>query len=223
MIKLLHHPAPRSGTDRTLLVMLPGAGIDASAFAEQGLVQALQVREPAVDVIAAQPALDLYLDGSVADVLHRSIIEPALAQGYSRFWFLGISLGGMGALLYASGYACHVEGLFLLAPFLGTQGTVAEIAEAGGFASWSAPGSIATTTEGRMLVWLQDFLKSGARDPALYLGYGDADRFAQGHRMLGEKLPYDCVVTEAGGHDWDTWRLLWRRMLETVPCEGFAG
>lgn len=223
MITCLHHRAPGGGQDRVLLVMLPGVGIEASEFASRGLVAAVRERGLVVDIVAADIELDLYLDGRIAASLHDAIIKPALAQGYSRIWFLGISLGGMGALLYASAYGAHVEGLVLLAPFLGTQGTVAEIAAAGGLASWSTSNSAATATESRILVWLQDFVARRPARPQLYLGYGTADRFALGHRMLAERLPRNYVVTEEGGHDWDTWLTLWHRLLDASPFTAKSG
>lgn len=197
--------------------MLPGAGIGVGDFAEHGMVAAVQEQRLAIDIVATCPALDLYLDGTIAEALHCSIVEPALAQGYRRFWFLGISLGGLGALLYTSIHTTQVEGLVLLAPFLGTQGTVAELAEAGGLASWSPSRSSVTKTEQRFLVWLQGFLAKRPACPALYLGYGRRDRFAQGHRMLAEQLPGDRVVTIEGGHDWGTWLALWRQLLDATP------
>lgn len=215
--------APGNAQNRVLLVMLPGAGFAASAFANEGMVEAVHERGLAADVAAADPDIDLYLDGSIARALDHAIVEPALAQGYSRVWFLGVSMGGMGALLYASVYAARVEGLVLLAPFLGTKGTIAEIEAAGDLASWSAARSDATATEIRMLAWLQDFLARQPVLPTLYLGYGRGDRFALGHRMLAESLPRACVVTEEGGHDWATWLALWRRVLDASPFTAGCG
>lgn len=216
MITCLRHNAPDGNGDRVLLVMLPGVGIEASEFADRGMVAAVHERGLPVDVIAARPVLDLYLDGTIDDVLHRRVIAPALAQGYKRLWLLGISLGGMGALLYASAHTAHVEGVVLLAPFLGTQGTVAELAGAGGLASRSVLQS-ATAPEQRMLDWLRDFFARRPASPALYLGYGRRDRFAQGHRLLAEQLPTERIVTTDGGHDWDTWLALWQRALDVIP------
>jgi pimeloyl-ACP methyl ester carboxylesterase len=197
--------------------MLSAAGIDAADFDAHGLVAAVHRRRLPVDVVAARPALDLYLDGTVATELHRIVIAPARARGYRRIWLLGISLGGMGALLYASTQPEAVEGLVLLAPFLGTQGTVAEIAAAGGLGGWAAEGSAATTPERQLLLWLQRFLAAPPARPAVYLGYGLADRFVRGHTMLAERLPRDRVVTAAGGHDWETWRTLWHAVLDAEP------
>lgn len=216
MITCLRHNAPNGGDDRVLLVMLPGVGIEAGEFADRGMVAAVHARGVPVDVIAARPALDLYLDGTIDGVLHRRVIAPALAQGYKRLWLLGISLGGMGALLYASAHTAQVEGVVLLAPFLGTQGTVAELADTGGLVSHSTLES-ATAPEQRMLDWLRDFLARQPASPALYLGYGRHDRFAQGHRLLAGQLPAERIVTTDGGHDWDTWLALWQRALDVLP------
>jgi pimeloyl-ACP methyl ester carboxylesterase len=212
----LNHKAPGEG-ERVLLVMLPGAGIEAEAFAENGMVAAAQAHGEAVDVIAARPELELYLDGGVAAALHE-VVEPALAEG-ERFWLLGISLGGMGALLYAAAHEDRVAGIFLLAPFLGTKGTVAEVAKAGGLAAWREKESAATEAEKRMLVWLRDLPKR-PESPPVYLGYGRADRFAPGHFLLAAHLPADRVVTADGGHDWQTWAALWQGLLATRPFGG---
>ena len=213
-----HHYAAEAGRQgHVLLVMLPGVGMEASDFADHGLVSAAHELGLAVDIVATRPDLDLYLDGDFATALHHAVIEPALAQGYTRIWLLGISLGGMGALLYASRYAAHVEGIVLLAPFLGTQGLLAEIVAAGGLTKWSPAHSSATAAERIMLAWLQEFLASGPVRPALYLGCGDADRFARGHRLLMEHLPAHVIVSNGGGHDWRTWLDLWRRVLDLAP------
>jgi pimeloyl-ACP methyl ester carboxylesterase len=217
LITYLHHQAPSTSPDRVLLIMLPGVGIEAAAFAENGMVAAVHAHGLPVDIAAVHPDLELYLDGDMPAALHRTIVEPALAQGYTRIWLLGISLGGMGALLYASAYTRHVEGLVLLAPFLSTRGTIAELAKAGGVASWSPAHSAATESEQCLLVWLQNFLLLRPARPALYLGYGREDRFAPGHRMLAEQLPEDYVITAKGGHDWDTWLALWRLVLDASP------
>ena len=216
MIARHHHRAPGNHPDRALLVMLPGIGFEAEAFASRGLVAAMHGRGWPVDIVAADPQLDLYLEDSIAAALHREIVEPARAQGYARIWLLGVSLGGMGALRYASEHAAAIKGVVLLAPFLGTQGTIAELAEAGGFHAWSAASSAATPTERRVLSWLQTYLAVRPATPALYLCYGHTDRFARGHRMLAACLPKAHVHTATGGHDWNTWCTLWERLLDAA-------
>jgi pimeloyl-ACP methyl ester carboxylesterase len=202
--------------------MLPGMGMAASAFAEHGMVAAVHDRGLAVDILAVQPDVVTYLEGDIAAELERDIVAPALARHYTRIWLLGVSLGGMGALLYASAHADKLAGIVLLAPFLGTRGTVAELAKSGGLDAWSAANSGATLLEQRLLLWLRGFVSRPPPSPVLYLGYGRADRFAPGHRLLAKNLPAQRVVTDEGGHDWACWLALWERLLDGGPCQRIA-
>jgi pimeloyl-ACP methyl ester carboxylesterase len=216
MIHCLHYPSPCGQAD-VLLIMLPGAGIEAEEFADQGMVAAVHARGLAVDIVVARPDLALYLEDRVTEALQREVVEPALARGCTRIWLLGISLGGMGALLYASAHEAEVEGLVLLAPFLGTRGTAAELARVGGLLAWSAEHSAATIPEQRLLTWLQLHLAHPEQTPKLYLGYGQRDRFAATHKMLAECLPPERVAVTAGEHDWASWTSLWHQLLGHSP------
>lgn len=201
----LHYPASQPGA-QTLLIMLPGAGIKAEDFAANGMIE--MVKTPGMDIIVAEPDIALYLEDGVTEALHKEVVEPALARGVQRIWLLGISLGGMGALLYTRVHRDLIEGIFLIAPFLGTKGTVAELARAGGLPRWRATNSNATIPEQNLLTWLQSHLTS----PALYLGYAEQDRFAPSHTMLAACLPPARVARTYGGHDWASWRALWRQL-----------
>ena len=215
-MELIRHPVPSGAPAEALLVMLPGVGIKAEDFAEHGFVRAAQESE-AVEIVAARPDLDLYLDGTIAAELERAIIAPARAAGLARIWFLGISLGGMGALLHARACPSGAEGILLLSPFLGTPGLVAEVVGAGGLGAWQ-PGNVAANDhERQMLAWLKAHVAAPPRPPSLYLGYGRDDRFARGHAMLGDRLPAARVVLSEGGHDWETWLALWQRLLALRP------
>lgn len=213
---LLHYPDQRQGPERLLLVMLPGVGIEAEDFAAHGLVAAAQAGGPVVDVIAAKPDQTLYLDGEVAPVLEEAILAPARAAGYERPWLLGISLGGMGALACAAARPAHIAGLILLAPFIGTHGTIAELRRAGGFAGWRPEASAATAPERVVLSWLQAQL-NGTAGPQIWLGHATQDRFSAGHRLLAAALPQSQTVLVEGGHDWATWRAAFQALMARAP------
>lgn len=210
-MKSVYYPAP-SGSPENLLIMLPGVGIEAADFAARGMVAALQAQAPDVNITATQPDIELYLDGGIARALHQAVVAPALTRGCTRIWLLGISLGGMGALLYASKNLVNIEAVCLLAPFLGTRGTTAELLRAGGLAAWAPAGSAATDPEQELLLWLQAHIETHAA-PRLYLGYGETDRFAASHKMLAALLPPAHVAATPGGHDWASWTALWHSLL----------
>jgi pimeloyl-ACP methyl ester carboxylesterase len=125
----------------------------------------------------------------------------------------------MGALLYASDYPDCVEGIVLLAPFLGTHGTMAELTRAGRIADWVAAGSAATAPERQLLTWLQNQLMAGRDHPRLWLGHATRDRFAAGHRLLAAALPTSQVVEVDGVHDWAAWGEAWAAILARNPFQ----
>ena len=193
----------------TLLVMLPAAHAEPGDFAQQGFLDALP---PGVEALPAPLRPADYLEEDLAGRLHAEVIAPALRRGPRPVWLLGISLGGMGALLYAR--TRPVAGLILLAPFLATRGTIAEVTEAGGLDAWN-PGPLAPhDLERGLLAWLRgaDLAGMGVR-----LGYGSADRYVAASAMLARRLPPERVTIAEGGHDWPTWVTLWRRILATRP------
>src|SRR5258708_12464801 len=107
---LLRYNASGQAEGGVRVVMVPGVGIEAKDFAEDGMVGAVEERGLDVDIVAAKPDLDHYLDWTIAETIQRAIIAPARGRGYARMWLLGISLGGMGALLHARAHVGSVEG-----------------------------------------------------------------------------------------------------------------
>lgn len=210
----IHDWAPVPGADRVALVMLPGARDRAQDLVEQGFVRALRKRSLAVDAVMVDARFDHYLEHSVVAQLEQDIIAPLRENSLSRIWLMGISLGSMGALSYAREHAGVIEGMILIAPFLGTRGLIAEITQAGGLRHWH-PGTITPQDdERRLLAWLQQYRAGDPKLPRICLGYGTEDRYAPASMLLAQQLPERQVMTLQGGHDWPTWLKLWERWLD---------
>jgi pimeloyl-ACP methyl ester carboxylesterase len=192
-----------------MLIMLPGAYMHAQDFLTHGF-------DAAADIVPLETGMQAYLDGSIVERLHKAISPIRGDKG--RIWLAGVSLGGLGALLYAKSYPDAVAGLLLLSPFIGTRGAVAGVIDAGGFEAWQPPADDAATSEHELLRWLKSYRPDDAGWPPIYLGYGENDRYAASYRLLAGLLPADRVVTVDGGHDWETWRILWDRLLHAAPC-----
>jgi pimeloyl-ACP methyl ester carboxylesterase len=138
-------------------------------------------------------------------------------------WLVGISIGGLGTMLYAQMRPQDIAGVVALAPYLGTRLTAQDIENAGGLSQWLAPPfSVLTDLDAGLWRWLQVQTTGG---PALggkiplFLGYGLSDRFVFNARLLDRALPRDRVFTAKGGHDWPVWNDLWKQMAAELPIE----
>jgi len=211
------------GPVRTLLVFLPGAGSFPEEFVQEGFVQEVRRRGIAADMLLVDAHRGYYNERSILERLERDVIAPARSQGIDAIWLVGISLGGLGALLHEQASPGQVKGLVVLAPYLGEESVIREVAQAGGLAAWkrAAPGAADAAFDVRLWRWLQGYGAAAGgtaqQRPPLYLGYGLGDRFATPNALLGAVLPPAQVFTTQGGHDWPAWRTLWGRMLEVLP------
>jgi pimeloyl-ACP methyl ester carboxylesterase len=193
------------------MVWLPGAYHAAQDFVTAGFAAAARERRVPLDLIFVDMDLEHVGDRRVLQRLRSDIVSPARAEGIT-LWLGGISLGGLFALDYAASHSGELEGLCLLAPYLGNRILTNEIALAPGVAAWQ-PGELAEIDEERR-IWR--YIKSRhAGSPPLYLGYGREDRFSAAHELLASTLPADSVDVIAGAHDWSTWHSLWENFLDS--------
>jgi pimeloyl-ACP methyl ester carboxylesterase len=193
------------------MVWLPGAYHAARDFLAAGFAEAVRTRRIALDLEFVDMELAHVGDRSALQRLRSDIVLPARAAGVS-IWLGGISLGGLFALDYAASHPDELDGLCLLAPYLGNRMLTTEIAQAPGLAAWQ-PGELAEPDEERR-IWR--YIKSRREDSRpLYLGFGRGDRFAAAHELLAATLPAGSVDVIAGGHEWSTWSRLWENFLDS--------
>ncbi|MEM8998000.1 MAG: hypothetical protein AAGF23_24680, partial [Acidobacteriota bacterium] len=116
--------------------------------------------------------------------------------------------------------AGQVEGLVLLAPFLGEDELIEEIDAGGGPLSWSPPAKRRGESGSRAAVgdaawtWLLDWYGNDGPKPRIVLGWGDEDDLAPAAQLASQLLPERDVFIRPGDHDWDVWRELWSDMLD---------
>ncbi len=207
---------PGAAPARCLVVLLPGAGDQASTFAEEGFVAALQRSGASVDIIAADATIGYYYRGIVVERLAADVLGP-LRGRHEQVWLMGVSMGGFGALHYAQQHVDEVDAVAVFAPYLGSRRLSAEIRDAGGLAHWTPdpPATITKKNYQRQLwSWLHRVTSGAARGPTLYVGYGDDDRLARQDALLAAALPQAHVFHAQGGHDWPVWRGLLQQFLQ---------
>lgn len=193
----------------TLVIMLPGRGDRADTFIAQGFQE--EGAQFAFDTLAVDAHFGYYMKRSLLPRLHEDIVLPARAAGYQNIWLLGISMGGFGSLLYAAEYSDEIDGVILLAPYLGDQKLAEEIGASGGLAAWPGDGTGFKDYEIGVWAWLQS-AANGRSGTSVILGYGESDTNAETHAVLAEALDPTSVYTLQGGHKWTTWRPLWKKI-----------
>ena len=196
----------------TRVLLLPAAYTTPEDLVREGFVQAARERSLPLDLVFVELKLQQLTDRTILRRLRHEVVLPARALGCRSLWLGGISLGGFVALAYAERYPQEIDGLCLLAPYLGNHMVISEIQRANGVAEWT-PGYLAEDDDERR-IWR--FIKERCAWPApIHLGFGRDDRFAASHRLMAAALTPESVDTVPGGHEWPAWRHLWENFLDT--------
>jgi len=196
------------------IVLLPGAYHPIEQFIDAGFDQALRLRGRSAELVLAAPPLSHLNDRGWRARLRAEVIAPARERGRGALWLGGISLGGFMALRFAAEELDALDGLCLLAPYLGSRIVAAEVAAHENLASWQ-PGALAEDDDDRRIWRFVQGLR-GRDGPRVWLGYGSEDRFADSQRLLQRALPAGATRVIPGGHDWPVWRALWDQFLGKV-------
>lgn len=205
---------PTNRQNRTLIVFLPGIDDLAEDFERRGVIDDLRQQGIAADVVAVDAHYGYYATEAIFERMTDDVIFSARVAGYEEIWLAGVSLGGFGAALYAAHHEGQIDGLMLLAPYLGRNSLVHEIGDAGGILHWNSGNFVQDDVEYALWEWFRDLAVNPASAMRVYLGYGVRDKFAKANALLAEALPKDRVFAIEGGHDWRTWKSLWRIFLE---------
>jgi len=159
-----------------------------------------------MDLVAVDARFGYYIGKTLGQRIATDVMPPARAHGYRSFWLSGVSMGGLGALIYAQQHPGEVDGVLAIAPFLGDSDVIKEIEQAGGLAKWKAIGVAKPGDYQRELwLWLGRCLPQAKRCPRIFLGFGSGDRFVRAHRLLAAVLPPDQVIEVPGQHEWAPW------------------
>jgi pimeloyl-ACP methyl ester carboxylesterase len=200
--------------NQRLFVFLRGIGGSHHSFEEKGLVAEVWARGLPFDMAAPNAHFGYYGDRNLVTRLKEDVIDPARARDYKKIWLVGVSMGGLGALLYLMERPQDIAGVYLIAPYLGTESFLAEIEAAGGVRQWN-PGGYNAEKDWQRMLW--HWMKTAIADsPAkiVYLGYGTNDPYKSGQQLLAPLLPRDRVYSIDGGHDYKTIKALWKIFLD---------
>ncbi len=202
------------GPDRVLVLLLPPILGDGLHYEEYGFVEAVRERGFKTDLKILDVDPILYLQGRISEVIKFELVDPAIASGYNKILLAGISLGGHGTLLYATQHPEDIDGVIVLAPFLGGLFIDDVIKKAGGLHKWEDCPIIEWDYACDMWKLLKNYVANPLNQEKIILGYGIEDGFANSNKLLSEQLPPRNVFTVSGGHNWVTWKRLWIDVLD---------
>jgi pimeloyl-ACP methyl ester carboxylesterase len=206
---------PATQPAHRLVVVLPGRGDDLDSLTRRGIDRIVHSQWPDADVVLTGLTLPFYRQGRAVRRLHEEILRPAHARHYGQVWLAGISLGGLGALMYDRAYPGEVDGMLLVSPYLGDMPIYREIRAAGGLARWQpGPAQPVTPETYQRELWrhIRD-LRDGPGSASVWLAYGDRERFRDRIALLATWLPSEQVFELPGHHNWTLWKTALRTLL----------
>lgn len=202
------------GPGRCLVLFLPGRRESLGDFGRRGFPEMAARARVIADYTEVDAHMGYYRAETISTRLHEDVVAPAHARGVEKIWIVGISMGGLGGILYAREHPEGAQGVVALAPYLGDE-EPRKVASAGGLRSYAmgVPRPVADY-ERELWGWLKRYTAAGADRPPIFLGLGTQDELAPADRLLADALPPERTFAEAGGHDWKTWTRLWQDVLD---------
>lgn len=205
-----------------LVVVLPGRRDRLESLRRSGVGEAIQRAWPDADVLFAELSMPHYLDRSAPHRLHNEVLMPARRRAYTEIWLVGASLGGMGAILYDKHYPGQVDGMVLLAPYVGERAIQQEILAAGGVAAWN-PAAQTSPERDRWQRELWEHLATWAREPSrtrnTWLAYGEHDYLIGAEPLLSPLVPEAQTLIRPGKHAWSTWTPMTAAVLDAIGAQ----
>lgn len=188
-------------------------------FVENGFLEVLRESGISADAVLVDAHLGYYYRRTFSDRLATDVLAVARENGYQEVWVVGVSLGGLGAILFERDHPGSWNGIVLLAPFPGDQKEVLNrVLSATSIEEIEFSESLSEDDyTARFWSWLQAY-KENPGFPIL-LAYGEQDRIKEGQSAIAGVLPEEWVFTAPGGHDWETWRRLWVKLMPVLKAE----
>jgi len=196
-----------------LIVLLSGRGASDTYFEDNEWVEIAREQGADVDFIAPYAHFGYYMTQSLVSRLNEDVIIPAKQHGYKTISIAGISMGGLGAILYSNEFPDDIDRIYLVSPYLGKDDVHQQIRQAGGLGKWQLKEENAD--DWNYLIWqrLKLMLEDTEKKKKIFLGYGKHDRL-NGHNLLAQSLLKSQVITIGGGHKDEVFSEIWKRMYE---------
>lgn len=218
-LDVLSYTSQETTKNKNLIIFLRGIGGSHRRFQREGFVDKVRELGLPFDMVAPNSHFGYYADRTLVVRLKEDVIIPAQQQGYENIWLVGISMGGLGSLLYLREQPEDINGVFLISPFLGDKTFVKSIVAEGGVLDWTpSENDISEDWQAMLWEWIKTEVATG-NTPPVYFGSGTEDNYVEGQRLLSEVLPADSTMWVEGGHNYPTFMALWEVFLGKYVLE----
>lgn len=217
-INSLTYPSASNGNKNShnpsrLIILLGGISTSVEYFEQHGWTEKLKQRYPEYSLVVPELHYGYIVKDIYSKRLYEDIILPAKQRGIQSIWLVGISLGGLGAILTSDYSNNDIDRLYLLSPFLGNGAVQKQIRQVGSLKKWQAKSTVGDTWEYKLWTHIKDITESNTENIPIYMGYGKQDSM-RGLKYLAAALPEKQVISLSGGHKDAVFTMLFERMLE---------
>jgi len=182
-------------------VWLPGRHSRMTSFGEQGFLSiAEEYGRPRLVFVDAH--LGYYMNRTLVDRIRADVLSH---ESEGRVVLAGISLGGLGAITVTLESRGMVDELLLFSPFLGDDKLLQRVRD-----NQLTPRD-EDDRKTRKILEIWRFLLREEQIP-ITVFCGRSDRLADAIRLLEQHSSHQVHWVD-GGHDWHTWRKMWRLVL----------
>ena len=219
------HAAAVQPASRAVIV-LPGRSDDLAGLRASGIADAIHAAWPDADVLFVELSLGDYTveesgRRNAPQRLHDEVMPEVRRRAYREVWLSGASLGGMGTLLYDRTYPGDVDGLILLAPYLGDADLPREIVAAGGLRDWNAgPPAEVDAAHWQRELWrhLQTLTGDPTQARRVWVAWGNDDPLRAPISLFAPALPATHALEHDGGHRWTVWTPAMGELLRRIDA-----
>jgi pimeloyl-ACP methyl ester carboxylesterase len=195
-----------SDSNSTLVLLLPGFGDSPTSFIKHGTVEQIMACRPNSNILGVDSHFAYFRNSTLVERLHEDIIKPAKDADMQKIWLMGVSMGGLGSLLYQQQFPDEIEAVVVMAPYIG---------------EWDELTAYRTGQENSResinpkFIKLWDGLTNiSLNNPAITLAFGENDKAHKQLRWFANLLDESKVVRAPGGHSWTVWNKLWPETLK---------
>jgi pimeloyl-ACP methyl ester carboxylesterase len=207
-------------TQDHLLIFLPGRRSGIHAFESHGTLDILRSSGIQADCVSVDATLSYYTDRVLVDRLETDVFKKAEITGYKNYWFIGNSLGALGAIFYAQTHPGKIKGIILLGPYLGEGPVPDEIQKSGGLLKWEPNMDPGKDSIQDAWVFLRNCITDSTGNfPTIVFLAGQDDRYHQIHSLVAEALPADRVFWAPSRHDWVAWKAAFSEFLHSETAK----